>query len=113
MYAGSVTGKRDAAIIYKAALYGWRKGSDTEYLMEKLFIIESGFSLGNGRFRHNLGNFKMSVLEFFPCGSRPTSKNGAPGRIKLYFSLMQEIPIFLMGLPVFLIYVSFFDCGEK
>lgn len=65
MDAGSVTGKRDAVLIYKAALYGRDNGCGAEYLMGKFFIIKKEFIFGNSGFSHNFCNFRMPVRKFF------------------------------------------------
>lgn len=43
---------------------------------------------------------QVQHTKFFPYGSEFKAKLCAPGRIKVYFCLMQEIQILLMGLPV-------------
>ena len=69
MDAGPVTGKRDAILMDKATLQGWKDGGGTECLLKKLFVIKRKFIPGKSFPSHNLCNFGMAVWKFFPfCG---------------------------------------------
>ena len=52
MDAGPVTGKRDAILMDKATLQGWKDGGGTECLLKKLFVRHKG---GEAYFRKAVG----------------------------------------------------------
>ncbi len=71
------------------------KGTDDLYL---IFSGPSDWGIESGKISHN--RIKIQQTEFFADVAEFKMEPCALGRIKMYFCLMQEIQIFLMGLPV-------------
>jgi len=79
----------------EAEHYHKNEGADDLYLV---FSGSSNWRIESGEIFHN--RIKIQQAQFLANGIEFQMESSALRRIKMYFCLMQEIQIFLMGLPV-------------